>query len=213
MEKTSNPSTSEILSQLSTPGAVAAMVPLPILLLTNRPDIACLYMGLACAWFSAEVFRFDGLPQSATGWNSKTLAVCICVPLIAALFIAFGMAANVKTRLPFPIMAILSTTPAFGLIPWLVIRLKNQFQAFVFASFIVGASKLTACVVARFVYGPNYIDEGYVAADWRTAKLMITLFWTFTAAISLLLLMADYWRFRRAESYENSTSPTGPVQG
>jgi len=34
--------------------------------------------------------------------------------------------------------------------------------------------------------------QGYVAADWRTAKLMITLFWSFSTLLSLGLFLADY---------------------
>jgi hypothetical protein len=197
MDSNSNASTWELFRHFAIPSAVAAMAPLPILLLTNRPDIACLYMGLGCAWFSGEVFRFGGLPRCSSEWNSKAIIVSLGVLLIAALFIAFGIASGASTRFPFPAMAVLSTTPALGLIPWLVIRLRNPFHAIVFACFIVGSAKIAACLVARLVYGPNFIEEGYVAADWRTAKLMISLFWTFTAVISLFLLMIDFWRFHR----------------
>ena len=35
------------------------------------------------------------------------------------------------------------------------------------------ATKLAACIVARIVYGPDYIAQGYVSADWRAAKLVL----------------------------------------
>ena len=89
-------------------------------------------------------------------------------------------------------MAALSAIPALGLAPWLMFRIKHQYAAIILGATIVAAAKMAACVVARFVYGPNYIAEGYVAADWRTAKLMISLFWIFTAALSLGLIIAHY---------------------
>jgi hypothetical protein len=52
----------------------------------------------------------------------------------------------------------------------------------------IAAAKLAACVVVRFTYGVNYVGA-YVAGDWRTAKLMISLFWMFTMALSLGLLV------------------------
>jgi hypothetical protein len=45
-------------------------------------------------------------------------------------------------------------------------------------------AKLAACVAARVAYGPGFIEQGYVAADWRTAKLMISLFWGQVVAMS-----------------------------
>lgn len=175
--------------------ALAATLPLPILLLTHRPDIACLYLGLSCAWVSTEILNAGGLPNSSRDWNSKAQAICIAIPLMAALFLAFAIASGVQTRFPFPLMAILSTVPALGLVPWLLARVKNPYHTLILAASIVFLCKLAACVVARIVYGPHYIEEGYIAADWTTAKLMITLFWTFSTTISLSLLLLDYRRY------------------
>ena len=74
---------------------------------------------------------------------------------------------------------------------------------------LVLAAKLAACVVARIVYGPDYIERGYVSADWRSAKLMISLFWSFSTLLSLGLLLAEYRsckRARRAESVAEADS-------
>jgi hypothetical protein len=62
---------------------------------------------------------------------------------------------------------------------------------------LVLAAKLAGCVVARIVYGPDYIERGYVSADWRSAKLMISLFWSFSTLLSVGLLMADYRSCKR----------------
>jgi purine-cytosine permease-like protein len=198
-------STFAILHELAIPGALAALFSIPLLLVTNRADIASLYMGIACAWFATEVFRLGGLPSHAASWRSKMFAVAIGVSLICALFVACGWAANVQTHMPFPVMAILCTTPSFGLVPWLVMRTNKRHEALVLAAFVVGSAKIAGCVVARIVYGPDFIAEGYVAGDWRTAKVMISCMWAFTIAISFALFLADYRRFARRAVVEEST--------
>jgi hypothetical protein len=65
----------------------------------------------------------------------------------------------------------------------------------ILGAMIVSSVKLAACVVARFVYGPDYVEQGYVAADWRTAKLMLTLFWIGHPLLSLGLLVGEAWRW------------------
>jgi hypothetical protein len=69
---------------------------------------------------------------------------------------------------------------------------QHPYAAIIFSGFLIFACKLAGCVAARVVYGPDYIAQGYVAADWRTAKLMITLLWSFSTSLSLGLLLADY---------------------
>ena len=67
--------------------------------------------------------------------------------------------------------------------------------AIVLGALTVGLIKIGACVVARLVYGPDYIAQGYVSADWQTAKLMISLMWTGTLLISVFALVACHRRF------------------
>src|SRR5687767_14279169 len=116
--------------------------------------------------------------------TAKMLAVGISIFVNVAVFILLGVSTGVQTRLPFPLMATLSATPALGLAPWLTSRIKHPHAVIILGATIVAVAKMAACVIARFVYGANYIEE-YVAADWRTAKLMISLFWVFTVTLSL----------------------------
>ena len=78
---------------------------------------------------------------------------------------------------------------------------QHPYAAILFSGFLVGGCKIAGCVVARVVYGPDYIAQGYVSADWRTAKLMISLFWSFSTLLSLGLLFADY-RYCARSSHE-----------
>jgi hypothetical protein len=184
-----------ILRELAVTCAFAGMAPLPVLLASDpqhNAQIACAYLGVASAWLATEIFRHGGLPESRSSWCAKMLAVCIAIFVNVGLFILLGMSVGVYARIPFPLMAALSATPAIGLAPWFMSRVKNQYAAIILGVTIVAIAKLTACVVARFVYGPNYIAEGYVAGDWQTAKLMISLFWIFTVALSLGSLVAGY---------------------
>jgi hypothetical protein len=181
--------------------ALAATLPLPVLVMTDPAgsgDISCLYLGAAGGWLAAEFHRSGGLPESAGRWRARMLALATAVAVNAAVFIAFGIAAGVQTHFPFPLMAVLSAIPAVGVLPWLSRRVRRQpYVAIVFGAMLVFAAKLAACVVARIVYGPDYIEQGYVAADWRSAKLMISLFWSFSTLLSAGLLLADYSSCKR----------------
>ena len=86
---------------------------------------------------------------------------------------------------------------ALGLVQWLVLRVRERYLAIMLGAMFLVAAKLAACVVARIVYGPDFLAQGYVAGDWETAKLMITLFWTLTVLCSVAGLIASDRKFRR----------------
>jgi hypothetical protein len=180
-----------ILRQLISAWAFTALLPIPILVATNpktHTDVKCLYLGLASAWFATEVFRSDGGLTSRAVWRDKVLAVLIALTFNVGLFIVLGLSIGVRSGIPFPLMAAFSAIPALGIAPWLSQRVRQQYAVIILGATMVALAKLAACVVVRFVYGPNYVEAGYVAADWQTAKLMISLFWGFTIALSLALL-------------------------
>jgi hypothetical protein len=194
--------------------AVAGILPLPVLVATDPATIggiACLYLGLASGWLAAEFVRCGGMPESAGAWRARTLAVATAVAVNVALFIAFGVAAGVQTRFPFPLMAALSAIPAVGMLPWFLRRVRHPYASIVLAAVLLLAAKLAACVVARMVYGPDFVERGYVAADWRSAKLMISLFWSFSTLLSVGLLLADYRSCKRTALID-AVTPALPVR-
>ena len=170
--------------------AAAALLPLPALVIPANPSadvqIPCLYLGVASAWLACEVVRAGGWPAARGEYLSKVGTAAAMVSANVALFVAMGLAAGVRTPLPFPLMAELCATPAVGLVPALAVRLRQPMGAVLLAAVMLLAAKLAACVVARFVYGPGFIEQGYVAADWRTAKLMISLFWAQAVVMSVV---------------------------
>ena len=181
---------------------IAAILPLPVLVAidpSGSADIACVYLGLACAWLVTELHRTFGVPGSRPAWRARTLCAVAAVGLNVAVFVMFGLASGVTTHFPFPLMAALSAVPTIGMLPLLLRRMPSRpFVAVLLTGMIVGSCKLAACVVARVVYGPDYIAQGYVSADWRTAKLMISLLWRFSTLTSLVMLWADYRACDRA---------------
>jgi len=198
---------------MTTTWAVAAALPLPILVATdpaNSGDISCLYLGLASGWLVAEFFRAGGGPESCAAWRARMMAIVTAVGVNVALFIAFGVAGGVRTHFPFPLMAVLSAVPAVGIVPWLLRRVGHPYASIILAAALVFAAKLAGCVVARFVYGPNYIALGYVSADWRSAKLMISLFWSFSTLLSLGFFLAEYRSCKRVRAGDgaNATTPS-----
>jgi hypothetical protein len=176
---------------------VTALLPLPILVTIDPASsamIACVYLGLGCAWLAMEIYRAGGLPTSRRGWAGKQLAICLAVAANVVAFVACGLVAGVQTSFPFLLMAALSAMPAAGMIPALVRQFRKPHAVMVFGCILVLGAKLLACIVARVRYGPDYIAQGYVSADWHTAKLMISLFWIFSAFLSVAMLLVERWR-------------------
>jgi multisubunit Na+/H+ antiporter MnhF subunit len=89
----------------------------------------------------------------------------------------------------------------------MTLRLRDPFKAMVLSAFILMAAKLAACVVARFVYGPDFMERGYVAADWRTAKLMISLTWSTITVISAACFTHACWRFEQPAVVTQAHTP------
>ena len=122
-----------------------------------------------------------------------------------ALFIGYGMVTGVQTRIPFPLMAVLSVMPALGVMPWMLRRVpRHPYAAIVFTGAMIGACKMAGCIAARVAHGPEALAEGYMTADWGTAKLMLTIFWTLTTLLSLGLLHADYSYFAQKDAEHTS---------
>lgn len=174
-----------------------AILPLPILAASDPADsaiVSCVYLGIACGWLAAHFASVGSERDSRLMFLAKTGATCIAVATNVAVFISIGVAVRVKTNLPFAAMATLSAGPAIGIVPWMLRRVRQSYAALILTGMLVLGVKLSACVVARFVYGPDFIARGYVAADWQTAKLMIWLFWTGTILLSLGMLVWDWKR-------------------
>lgn len=183
---------------------ITAFLPLPILALTDpdrSADLSCLYLAISNALLATEAHRSWGLPGSVYLWRAKTLTITTVIFVNVALFIAFGSMTGVKTSFPFPLMAVLSVIPALGVLPWMLRRVsQDPYAAVVFAGFLMGTCKILGCAAARIVYGPDALAEGYMAADWRTAKLMITVMWTLSTLLSLGLLLVDYRYFAHRDA-------------
>jgi hypothetical protein len=75
-----------------------------------------------------------------------------------------GVAAAVQTHFPFALMAVLSAAPAIGIVPWFLRRVRHLYASIVLGATLVLAAKLAACVVARIVYGADYIGSVYRGA-------------------------------------------------
>src|SRR5687768_7943419 len=193
-------STAALLWEVRLAWAGAALLPLPAVMVTSpasSADVGCMYLGVACAWLATEILRRGGFPLTHREWRLKARAACMAIVGVVALFVTMGYAAGAQSRIPFVVLAALSATPALGLVPWLVLRVREPYLAIMLGAMILVAAKLAACVVARIVYGPDFLEQGYVAGDWETAKLMITLFWTLTVLCSVAGLIAVGRKFRR----------------
>jgi hypothetical protein len=206
MNVSNPPSVFADLRRLLMPWAFALLLPVPVLLTgadTNGADIGTLYLAVGAAWLATEAFRPGSQPEKVGGWRTRISALLICLGVNAAIFTVLGLAAGVTPNIPLPMMAVFGVSPALGLVPWLTLRLRQPYGAIVLGAMIVGLIKIGACVVARIVYGPDYIALGYVSADWQTAKLMISLMWAGTLLVSALALVACHRRFALRAEHEN----------
>jgi hypothetical protein len=179
-----------------------ALLPLPVLLAMNpaaNADVSCWYLGIASAWLATEFFLCGNLPTTHIEWRGKMLALCCAVFINLALFVVLGMSLGVQSNIPFVLKASLSTIPALGLAPWLVLRVEGRYAAIILGITLVAMAKFSACIIALMVYGTDYVERGYASEDWNAAKLMISLFWLFTAVVSLVAMFASYRLVKRQE--------------
>jgi hypothetical protein len=189
------------LRAVAGPWSFAALVPL-LDLVADDPSqnamTACVYLGLLNGWLVTEFDRRAGPQETAANHRNRTIALLIAVTVNVGVFIFCGYCAGVETQFPFPLMAALSVVPAVGIVSFVLHYLPvNPYGAIILSGLAVLACKLAGCVVARIVYGPDYIAQGYVSADWRTAKLMITLMWTFTTLLSVIFFAIEFRRCSR----------------
>jgi hypothetical protein len=185
----------KILQSVAITWFTAACLPLPVLFMTSpatSADVACLYLGLASAWLATQILAVGGYPGTRSAWLAKTMAICIALAANAIFVMMIGWLLSVRSNLPFPLLAMFAVIPSIGLVPWMTLRIGEPFKAIVLSAFVLLACKLSACVVARAVYGPDYMEHGYVAADWRTAKLMISITWSLITLISASMLAACF---------------------
>ena len=193
------------MQSFATTWIATLLLPLPVLMTVNpahNAEISCLYLGLASAWLAIHVVGRGGL-------NLGKLYAALALNL--SIFIAMGLSAGVESKFPFPWMAALSVVPAMGLVPWLTLRMRNPLRVIVVAAVIELASKLTGCVVARIVYGPNFQLDGRIAGDWSTARLMISTFWILSSSISLIALAATLLTPDRTPRAASSAAPSPSI--
>jgi hypothetical protein len=154
------------------------LLPIPMLAhaaLSGGSDIATLYLALGAGWIAAEGFRTP--PENARALRARFLALALFLAIDWIVFVAFGAAAGVESNIPLWLLASLGLTGAFGMVPWFTLKTGQPYCALILAAITAGFIKLGGCVVARMVYGPNALADGYMAADWHTAKVMISTMW------------------------------------
>ena len=182
------------LRRLLLPWGVTMLLPFPILFTesTEAADIGTLYLGIGAAWLALEAFRpCLGAALTPDLWSNQIISLSICLVANALIFAFLGTLCGIPSAIPLPLMALFGVVPAIGLVPWLTLRLRQPYGAILVSALLVAGTKLSACVVARLVYGPDYIAQGYVSADWNTAKLMISLMWAGTLLLSGFGLLAS----------------------
>lgn len=193
MKSISSQSLWSALRGLAYQGAIAGLLPLPALFMARSSmtaDLAALYLGLASAWLAADAFR--DRPVDRAAWLNRMCALGLILSVNVGLFGFLGVVSEIESHIPFPLIAGLAAVPALGLIPWLTLKLRHPYQAIVLGGACVGGMKILGCIVARIIYGPDALRDGFMAADWRTAPVMIGCFWVGTILVSSWGLFESY---------------------
>ena len=183
------------IRSLLLPWGFSLLFPLPLIMVEAgavNSDIATLYASLSLAWLATEVFRRADTARSPDQWRARIAAFLGMASLNALVFIGAGLSAPIKSNIPWPLLVCLASAPAIGLVPWLVLKMKQPQGALVIAALIVGSIKLAGCLVARIVYGPDFLQKGFASADWQSAKLMISCMWAGTLIVSFMAGLAAY---------------------
>jgi hypothetical protein len=185
----------EEVRSLLLPWGFSLLFPLPLMAVDPgavSSDIITLYVALSLGWLATEVFRNFTASERGVRWRARIGAFVCMACLNALVFIGAGEFNHVRSNMPWPLLVCLATAPAIGLVPWLVLKMKQPQGALVMAALIVGCLKLFGCVMARIVYGPDFLKDGYASADWNTAKLMISCMWTGTLIVAFIAGRAAY---------------------
>ena len=183
----------EFRSQLAV-WALAMLLPLPALTLApdSGCDMALAYLGFGAALLVAELFQKERLAHATPNtenknlWQAKMMVLALGALISAGVFMAFAAAIGAQSNLPLWFLAFGSVTPALGVVPYFTVRTGKPFLAIFLTALLLLPVKLASCVIVRLGYGPNALANGYMAADWGTAKLMISLFWAFAIMASVI---------------------------
>src|SRR5947208_2162894 len=98
-------------------------------------DYPLLCLGLGCALLAARAFS-RALPQDETdtppserAWIVRIFAVSVTALAAAAAFTWASVESHVSPGLPIPLLAVLTVTPALGIVPYLTMRIGKPFAA------------------------------------------------------------------------------------
>src|SRR3989442_5115778 len=128
-------------------------------------DYPLMCLGLGCGLLGAKAFSRP-LPQGeretsplGRAWTIQMSAASITGLAAAAAFTLFSAELRVSSGLPIPLLAVLTLTPALGIVPYLTLRTHHPFAAVVLAALVVGLIKIASCVDLRIVYVPDALAD------------------------------------------------------
>ena len=137
----------------------------------------------------------DG-PRPTWGRMIAPLAVALIVAAAVFSAICWIFRAGVEDPPVAPMLAFMSIVPVLGITPYFVLRFGKLLPAVVFTVALVGGMKLLGCLVVVLIYGWDADEQGRLGLPWDRPDLLVWLFWSFTAALSLTFFLLAARRFR-----------------
>jgi hypothetical protein len=169
--------------------AFALLLPVPAVMFWEdgaSRAFAFAYLFLGCGFMSAErfsgqqpVFDYNSIPSSSrfnrTLWRSKMAALALASLIAVIVFCVVWFAFSGTIDSGVPIIALLSVMPALFLVPCFALRTRHTFTAVLLSALLLASIKIIGCVVVRFVYGPNALENGYMVMEWDASNLLVAL--------------------------------------
>ena len=105
-----------------------------------------------------------------------------------------------------PMLALMTLIPSLCIVPHLVLVTRKPFAAIVFTALLVGCMKFLGATVIVLIYGWDASEQGRMGMPWNHPDLLVWLFWSFSAALSLTFYLFGARRFHLM--YDNAISTT-----
>jgi hypothetical protein len=189
---------------------VFLVVTFPLLLLWRQPwarGYALMLFFLGCAIAAAnyawraiesggERMPENG-PPGGPSWAQTIAPLAAALVLSAAVFSAlcWMLREGVEDPPIAPMLAFMSLVPAIGITPYFVLALRQRFAAVVFTVATVGCMKFVGALIVVLIYGWDADEQGRLGMPWHRPDLLVWLFWSFTAALSLTLFQLTARKF------------------
>jgi hypothetical protein len=194
------------LRQLFPAWLACVLLPLPAIILWRSDNgvpwrFSCFSVG--CASLVAYAFWRDikcqpsaESSQSDQIWSRRMATVGIALFSAVVVFSLLCLTLNDPRDFVTVFKAIYVSILSICIVPYFTLVTRKPFVAVLFSIFLVFCMKLLGCVVVVLVYGWDASERGFTTTPWTHPNLLVWLFWSFTALLSVLFYFGGARKFK-----------------